>query len=140
MILIGTGPERRSLPHQFQGNLPQGAQNAIAFTPGCLVIDGNCDPQVLAEHTVFTEWPLVILVDDAKTATSSSLEFLWTVFTRFEPAQDIYFKHKSIVRNGLHFDLPMVIDARMKASYPKEVMPDPETVQLVDKKWNSYFQ
>jgi hypothetical protein len=35
------------------------------------------------------DWPLLILADDASIAKTSA-RFLWSVFTRFEPAADIY--------------------------------------------------
>jgi hypothetical protein len=34
---------------------------------------------------------------------------------------------------------PIVIDARMKPWYPKEVSCDPETAALVSRRWKEYF-
>jgi 4-hydroxybenzoate decarboxylase subunit C len=140
MILIGTGMVKRELPREFQGHLPPGIKTAIPFAPGCLVLDGTSDCESLTHHPDFLSWPLLILVDDAKKTTESALEFLWTVFTRFEPARDLYSKTPTVKRNALQFEPPLLIDARMKASYPKEVEPDSETVELVDQKWHRYFQ
>jgi hypothetical protein len=39
--------------------------------------------------------------------------FLWTVFTRFDPALDIYAR-QTIKRNSIQYELPIIIDARMK--------------------------
>jgi hypothetical protein len=41
--------------------------------------------------------------------------------------------------NSIGYASPIVIDARMKPWYPKEVEPDPETVKLVDERWTKYF-
>ena len=34
---------------------------------------------------------------------------------------------------------PIVVDARMKPWYPKEVDPHPDTIKLVDDRWREYF-
>ena len=47
-------------------------------------------PARLAADPAFAGWPLVVLTDDAARAARSAMNFLWTTFTRFEPAADIY--------------------------------------------------
>ena len=41
-------------------------------------------------HAAFAEWPLVVLTDEPARAARSDMNFLWTTFTRFEPAADIH--------------------------------------------------
>src|SRR5262249_39028581 len=135
VVFIGVGRERRKLPEQFRGALPPGINNAIAFTPGCLVIDGQGAPPDMAQAPAFADWPLVFMGDDAQKCCESDLEFLWTIFTRFEPASDIYPKTCKINRLQASFEFPFIIDCRMKPHYPKEVACDPETSALVDKKF-----
>lgn len=123
-IMLGIGPKIRELPTIA----PPGA---IAFCPGCLVVDQpikNTD-----------DWPLVILVDDAKKATQNVTTFLWTVFTRFEPAADITAQSSTVHRHHICYSGSIHIDARMKPSYPKEVLCDPDTHSLVTDRWNNYF-
>ena len=62
-----------------------------------------------------------MLTDDAERATRSVMNFLWTTFTRFEPAADIHAAAARIVRNHIAYEPPVVIDARMKPWYPGEV-------------------
>jgi len=138
MILIGTGEKRRDLPSSFTGPLPSYLTSAIPFCRGCLAVDGNIDPQTIANDSSLAAFPLIVLVDNAKQATSTTLEFLWTLFTRFEPAADIYTAHQTIRRHQIAYQLPIVIDARMKAHYPKEALPDEATELLVDRRWNEY--
>ena len=45
--------------------------------------------------------------------------FLWTTFTRFEPAADLHAAASRVVRNHLAFAPPVVIDARMKPWMPR---------------------
>ncbi len=137
MVLIGTGKPRRELPRNIN-SLPRGIKGFV-FCPGCLVIEGGDDPQELVQNSSLDNWPLIILVDDAASCTSSSLEFLWQVFTRFEPAQDVYTREKKIVRSQVAFSLPILIDARMKQNYPKILEPLPETANLVEQRWHEYF-
>lgn len=143
-IFLGTGQKRRDLPTCFTFPLPDPICKALPFCPGCLVLDGPSyealiDPSSLAQERSFSQWPLLILVDDAELCCSSPGEFLWQACTRFEPAKDIYAKKKSQERNGVSFSFPLLIDARIKPSYPSPLIPDPATVEHVDNRWHEYF-
>ena len=51
----------------------------------------DIEPQRLARIAeALPAWPLVVCVDDAAQATRTDARFLWTTFTRFEPAADIF--------------------------------------------------
>jgi hypothetical protein len=67
------------------------------------------------------------------------MNFLWTTFTRFEPAADIHAARTAIARNHVTFTPPIVIDARMKPWYPKEVSCRPDVADLVTRRWREYF-
>ena len=142
--MLGIGEKLRDLPHEFKGSLPQPLTGAAAFCNGCLVVEGPKfesfqDFSHLLNHADFAKWPLLILVDDLKKTTKSIPAFLWTVFTRFEPASDIHSKGQKIHRHHISYSGPLLIDARMKPSYPKEVVCDEETAERVTKNWSSYF-
>lgn len=81
---------------------------------------------------------LVFIVDDAKEVVRSQASFLWTVFTRFNPATDMY-ADSEVRLHHLNYKLPIVVDARMKPGYPDEVLPREDIVKLVDQRWTSYF-
>ena len=143
-LFIATGEACRTLPQQVTSSPPRGILHAIPYTPGCLVIDGFGyaelpDPSGLLDSEMICEWPLVILVDDAKLCTSSDKEFLWQAFTRFEPGRDLYAKDKCIRRNGVSFTFPIMIDARVKPTYSLPLLPAPATTDLVDSRWHEYF-
>jgi len=87
----------------------------------------------------FAGWPLVVVSDEPERATRSAVNFLWTTFTRFEPAADIHAARVSLERNHVAFTPPVAIDARMKPWYPAEVSCDPETAELVTSRWREYF-
>jgi len=67
------------------------------------------------------------------------MNFLWTTFTRFEPAADIHAAATRVVRNHVARTPPIVIDARMKPWYPKELTCDPAVAATVTRRWREYF-
>jgi len=141
-VMLGLGDPVRELPRVFAGALPAGARRALPYCGGCLAVDGPSYPDEpgFAERVLdaFPGWPLVVLVDDAAQATRSDARFLWTVFTRFEPAADIHARHR-VLRNHVVREGTVVIDARSKPSYPEELRCDPETAALVTGRWGEYF-
>ena len=83
--------------------------------------DDRDAPARLAAHPAFAGWPLVVLTDEPARAARSAMNFLWTTFTRFEPAADIHAAAQRVVRHHMAYEPPIVIDARMKPWYPKEL-------------------
>ncbi|HVN77403.1 MAG TPA: UbiD family decarboxylase [Terriglobia bacterium] len=143
-IMLGLGEPVRSLPREFRGQVPPGVHNVRAFSPGCLVIAGvkyDEEPDQaarLAQWGDFSDWQLLILVDDDGIAGSAS-QFLWAVFTRFDPASNITAAGTVIRNHHLCYRSPIAVDARMKPRYPAEVECDPETAKKVDQCWREYF-
>lgn len=143
-ILMGLGDAVRELPGEFSGELPQGIKRAEVFCGGCLVVEGAdyaSEPEQaarLAGNRVFSEWPMIILHDDATVARSPT-DFLWSTWTRFEPAGDIYAAETQVVRHHLAYHGPIVIDARKKPGLPDELVVRDDIAKLVDRRWREYF-
>lgn len=144
-VLLGLGPAVRELPGAFVGELPAGVSAARVFCPGCLVLQGAVhrdDPDQgrrVAQHPAFAPWPLLVLVDQARATTASTTSFLWTTFTRFDPAADISAAEERIVGGGVSRSGPVVIDARLKPGFPGELFCDEDTAKQVTARWNEYF-
>ncbi len=144
-VMLGLGDPVRDLPTEFTGVLPPPFEKAIVFCPGCLVVQGpdfasdRNAAAVLARLPAMKDWPLVVLVDNAAQAARSTVNFLWTTFTRFEPAADIHANKLELVRSQPSYTPPIVIDSRMKPGYPEELFCDPDTAALVSKRWSQYF-
>ena len=112
---------------------------ALLAGPGPLLADEPEAPSRIAAHPAFADWPLVVLTDEPERAAASPINFLWTTFTRFEPAADIHAARVDVKRHHLSYTPPIVIDARMKPPYPDELFCDPETAELVTRRWTEYF-
>jgi hypothetical protein len=81
----------------------------------------------------------VVVTDEPARAARSDMNFLWTTFTRFEPAADIHAAGRRIVRNQIAYEGPIVIDARLKPGFPKELVAREDTATLVSSRWKEYF-
>jgi len=146
-VWLGLGDPVRVLPSEFrpQEDLPAGVSEVHVFCPGCLVLGGPrfaVEPDAasrLAGHSAFAGWPLLVLTDEPARAAASAINFLWTTFTRFEPAADIHAARTENVRHHLCMTAPIVFDARLKPGYPAELTCDEETARKVDSRWREYF-
>ena len=146
-VWLGVGDPVRKLPREFRPAVdpPRDARDPRVFCPGCLVIGAprvDDDPGAaarFAEHAAFTDWPLVVVTDDPTRASASAINFLWTTFTRFEPGADVHAAAKRISRNHVTFTPPIVLDARLKPGFPKELFADEATATTVTKRWKEYF-
>ena len=150
-VLLGVGEPRRDLPAEFRGPAPPGVTAVAVFAPGCLVVQAAPFPAATAQgrpaadlepilgHPALRDWPLVVVTDDAARATKSVANFLWTTFTRFEPAADLHARATRLDRHHPILDPPVAIDARMKPWYPEELFCDPDTARRVERRWKEYF-
>ena len=146
-VWLGLGDPVRELPRAFAPGAPPPSDvtDVRVFCGGCLVVGTRSfadDPQAparIAAHPAFAGWPLVVVSDEPVRATRSEMNFLWTTFTRFEPAADIHSASQRVVRHHIAYEPPIVIDARLKPWYPKEVSCDPQTAATVTARWKEYF-
>ena len=145
-VWMGLGEPVRDLPRQFTSpDVPQGITDVRVFCGGCLVVGApsyESERDVvsrIATSPAFAQWPLVVVSDEPERAARSDMNFLWTTFTRFEPAADIHAADRRIIRNHIAYTAPVVIDARMKPWYPKELSCREDIASLVGRRWRDYF-
>ena len=93
----------------------------------------------LLEEEAVQPFRMVFLVDSAHESTESDESFLWTVFTRFEPAADIHARETRLERFHVQLSSPVAFDCRMKPWYPPALEPLPETIARVDRLWPAIF-
>jgi len=145
-VWLGLGDPVRSLPREYAGATPpSGTTDVRVFCAGCLVVGGPTkrdDPgfaQRVAQHEGFSDWQLIVVTDEPRRAAASSINFLWTTFTRFEPAADLYAASTRVERNHLCYSAPVAIDARLGPGFPDELFCDERTSQTVERRWREYF-
>jgi 4-hydroxybenzoate decarboxylase subunit C len=146
-VWLGLGDPIRELMRQFKPSTepPSDIRDVRVFCGGCLVVEAMGyagdpgAPARIASHPAFQGWPLIVVSDDAARATRSVMNFLWTTFTRFEPAADIHSASRRIIRNHIAHEPPIAIDARIKPWYPKELSCRDDIARKVSERWSEYF-
>jgi len=144
-VVLGLGEAIRELPGSFEGSAPAEVRDLRIFCRGCLVLEGDPladDPDLAtraARHADFADWPLLVLVDRARQACASVPNFLWTTFTRFDPAADISSAAERIEAGAVIREGPVVIDARLAPDFPEELFCDPQTARKGTARWHQYF-
>jgi len=146
-VWLGLGDPVRELPREFRPAVapPPGVSAVHVFCPGCLVVGAPArrdEPDAagrLAAHPAFAGWPLLVLTDEPARAARSAINFLWTTFTRFEPAADVHAAATTLRRHHVAYTAPVAIDARLKEGFPRELSCAPEVARRVGERWREYF-
>ncbi len=145
-ILMGLGDQRYQLESRPRADVQNGIfRRQEVFAPGILVVEGppwrekDAVAEQLLKEPAVQPFRLICLVDDAAACVRDDASFLWTVFTRFEPAADIHGSNPQLKRYHVSMSAPIVFDCRLKPWFPPVVEPDPETVKHVDALWPKIF-
>ncbi len=139
VVIAAVGEKKRELKSEVK------SQNLEMVIPG--VVAMNFNPFTSYENTLeeveklnielqkeqLNGVMLIVLTDDAQFLSKTLNNFLWTTFTRSNPANDIYgvdsfTKHKHWGCNG-----PLIIDARKKPHHAPDLIKDVEVEKRVDK-------
>jgi 4-hydroxy-3-polyprenylbenzoate decarboxylase len=149
VVMAAAGPRRRTLARELPSSLsmPGGFGPMALCLPGVAAVGAppaSCGMEegvdaALAgllshlEHQPGLEGlPLLVLVDDAEFTARTLANFLWVVFTRSDPAADIYGVGAEIRNKHWGCSGPLVIDARRKPHHAPPLMDDPDTERRVD--------
>ncbi|MGA2033252.1 MAG: UbiD family decarboxylase, partial [Thermoguttaceae bacterium] len=149
LVIAAAGPALRTLAVAIDSRLalPEslGFKRPRVFLPGILVVEGPAyaagngpDRVVDRFSAAFSRtdavngFPLVVVVDQSDFATRTLDNFLWTTFTRSNPAVDVY-GIESFYRDK-HWGCfgSLVIDARSKPHHAPPLVEDAEVSKRVD--------
>ncbi len=148
VVIAAAGQKRRDLPTELPANvrLPEGFRDPRLCLPGILAVSGpaasarrGCDdPAITAFAASFgpddpiNRFPLVVVVDDSDFISRTLNNFLWTVFTRSNPATDIYGVGITTVCKHWGCAGALIIDARSKPHHAPQLVDDPAVERRVD--------
>ena len=152
LVVAAVGPPVRELPGVLpaglseSANLPEGFNDPRVCLPGVLAIRGprwaaaGRDDQALKRfcdrldggHAI-NSFPLVVVVDDSRFVAESLGNFLWTTFTRSNPAADTYGIESFVEQKHWGCRGSLVIDARTKPHHAPPLIEDPEISRRVDR-------
>jgi 4-hydroxy-3-polyprenylbenzoate decarboxylase len=146
VVMAAVGPRRRELPVSCEHlKLPEAFKDARVVLPGVLAVtapkwsdnpaDANSSRQFCAAFTetdAINQFPWITLVDDSAFAARSLNNWLWTTFTRSNPAVDIDGIGASTVARHWGCKGSLVVDARPKPHHAPPLVEDPDVSRKVD--------
>ena len=146
VVIAATGPPVRELPTELPGgiSLPEGFRRPRLVMPGVLAVEApacrdESDRDRLRRFAgsipmdaVINQIPLITLVDDSEFTAKSIQNWLWTTFTRSNPAVDIDGVAAEVVQKHWGCRGSLVIDARIKPHHAPPLVEDANTVAKVD--------
>jgi 4-hydroxy-3-polyprenylbenzoate decarboxylase len=146
VVVAAAGPPIRKLSTEIPShlNLADGFSNPQVCQPGILAIQGPACGDVATTRTQIEalcqklppqlgdEFPLIVVVDDSEFSARTLNNFLWTTFTRSNPATDIHGVKASTTHKHWGCEGSLVIDARVKPHHAPPLIEDPAVSAKVD--------
>ena len=152
LVIAAAGPSRRQLPTAVPSDLtlPNGFRDPRVVISGILTIaappfdsrfgasEGEQERSIgqLLRHFDTTSpinaFPLITLVDDSEFAARNLNNWLWTTFTRSNPAADVTGLGPFVHQKHWGCRGSLIIDARSKSHHAPPLIEDPETTRRVD--------
>jgi len=150
VVIAAVGPPLRTLPVAMDSRITMpkdlGFKNPRVLLPGILVVEGpryqsggNGADRIVDRfcgcyhrHDAINGFPLVVIVDDSNFAVRTLDNFLWTLFTRSNPAADIYGIESFFVEKHWGCFGSLVIDARSKPHHAPALVEDAEVTRRVN--------
>ena len=155
VVVAAAGQGIRKLPTEIPSDLrlPDGFSNAKTCLPGVLAVTGpkfgSAEPQSETQSgrrcgmvnqfcrsfdkdATINQFPLVVIVDDSDFVSRSLNNFLWSVFTRSNPATDIDGIAGATIDKHWGCEGSLVIDARVKPFHAPPLVEDSEISKRVD--------
>jgi 4-hydroxy-3-polyprenylbenzoate decarboxylase len=145
LVIAAAGPRRRELPSEMASDLrlPDGFREPRVCLPGVLAIQapacglaGDQVPERFGEAhratDAINQFPLIVVVDDSEFVADSLNNFIWTTFTRSNPAADVHGIAAFNRQKHWGCEGSLVIDARLKPHHAPPLVEDPAVSKRVD--------
>ena len=148
VVIAAVGRQVRELPVAIPEdlNLPEGFGEPRLCLPGVLAVSspkstaadrgGDVAVEEFCQHyaagAAISRFPLIVLVDDSEFVASTLNNFLWVVFTRSNPAADLYGIESFVEQKHWGCRGSLVIDARIKPHHAPPLEEDDAVSKRVD--------
>ena len=149
LVIAAVGEARRQLVTDWSGDfsLPKGFAAPRVCLPGVLALQGptfqfnsdlGLDRNLVAledmplDHPL-AAFPLWVVVDDSEFVAGHLHNFLWAVFTRSNPAADVYGVDPFTYQRHWGCRGPLIIDARTKPHHAPALQEDPQVLARVER-------
>jgi 4-hydroxy-3-polyprenylbenzoate decarboxylase len=149
VVVAAAGPPRRELPIALPSaiTLPDGFREPRMCLPGVVAVKGPAfssgptekEPAIerfcsaIDTNHPLNAFPAVVIVDDSEFISHTLNNFLWTTFTRSNPATDVHGIGEFIREKHWGCRGSLVIDARIKPHHAPPLVEDPEVSKRVDR-------
>ncbi len=142
VVIAATGPAVHELPSEIPADLrlPEGFSAPKIAPPGVLIVQATGQGvsvekqfcEAIGAEEAINRFRLIVIVDDSDFTARTLNNFLWTTFTRSNPAADIH-GIGSFIRDK-HWGCrgALVIDARSKPHHAPPLVEDPEVTRKID--------
>ena len=148
VVMAASGSPQRKLSHEIPPamRLPDGFSAPHIALPGILAVQGpschgseDVPAREMERFCSFYDatapingFSLIVICDDSQFSAQTLNNFLWTTFTRSDPARDIYGIDSFIRDKHWGCNGSLVIDARRKHHHAPPLIDDPEIEKRVD--------
>jgi len=162
VVVAAAGPKRFELATELPAllPLPDGFRHPRVVMPGILAVEGPACPKpsfdydesvrarsAAREETAgamrrfcngldtahpINQFRLIVVVDDSRFVSESLNNFVWSVFTRSNPADDVYGIDEFTSEKHWGCRGALIIDARIKPHHAPLLEEDPEITRRVD--------
>jgi 4-hydroxy-3-polyprenylbenzoate decarboxylase len=160
LVIAAVGPKSFELAAAVSSELrlPEGFRNPSVALPGVLAVEGPpCEPPTMARDDASrgagreqiavdierfcaayrSDDPIgrfrwIVIVDDSRFVSESLRNFLWTTFTRANPAADVHGIEAFVHEKHWGCRGPLVIDARLKPHHAPPLVEDPDVTRRID--------
>lgn len=146
VVIACSGEPIRQLPRAIEGDLalPEQWRHPRIALPGVLVVEGpaTCDHAEqqrlwkvcdrLGTNHPLNRFAMIVVVNDSEFTARNLENFIWTTFTRSNPAVDIYGIAAWVADKHFGCDGALVIDARQKPHHAPPLVEDAKVSAKVD--------
>ncbi|MEZ6090843.1 MAG: UbiD family decarboxylase [Pirellulaceae bacterium] len=147
VVIASTGPPVRDLPTSLSADLslPEGFIHPKLALPGVLILQGptyespsippaspQTDRLIFPTLASLAPFPLIVVVDNSEFSSRSIQNFVWTTFTRSNPATDISGIESFVTDKHWGCRGSLIIDARIKPHHAPPLIEDPQVSKRVD--------